>query len=625
MTKRAPGARGSNKEAAVAAGIKALPLQKSFGIKIPVDLVVILGAIAVAIELHWAFWYYLDVDIDAQKLLIETATGGVVAAIYGLMSAPTKAYINAALAVVLSSRAVALLLVSVALVSLICGISIARIRVVWSAGQPDIFVDGQDISTKDWIGLSSRSTSLYGLSFTTKKIEVGDYSQTIHFRPLVSMIYDIPESVIFSSEPKYREIVSLLTLSFYQFVENKFLTDAKNAFDADDTKRFVDLNTVYQILKLCFVESDVARNGDVLLARFEEERASSPWIPLLRACQSYSRADYDVAAAQLETIPENAKSPLLETYIFFRGVNNLRSFVYRISHNGVRDADLMTKVQETFKKATDVTRSGQKGYFQEMALPSAEIFLGISYVYDHDNDKASAAFEGASASTYPDLRARAFSDLGYVTLLRGDLKLAETFFVRALEASPSFPYAETNLGYAYMAEGRYAEARKLFFRLTQDDALKHDSMRDVILSEIAVAHIDTETNVQTAPNPDAYNAPLKEMGIFNYEGTQPAVLRQALVHIAIADRIYMSPDYYGLEILASAMYARAYFEAGSLTGNEDAVAAMAKSRSAFEKVRKTIDPRCFIFSSKTGFFKPVADLVLVDAASSSSASAIPSP
>lgn len=98
------------------------------------------------------------------------------------------------------------------------------------------------------------------------------------------------------------------------------------------------------------------------------------------------------------------------------------------------------------------------------------------------------------------------------------------------------------------------------------------------------------------------------MGIFNYEGMEPPLLRLAMIRLALADRIYMSHDYYGLEMFALAMYARPYFEAQSLGGNAQAAEAASKALVAFRTVAATIDQRCFIFHTTEGFFKPVADL-----------------
>jgi len=70
----------------------------------------------------------------------------------------------------------------------------------------------------------------------------------------------------------------------------------------------------------------------------------------------------------------------------------------------------------------------------------------------------------------------------------------------------------------------------------------------------------------------------------------------------------MSHDYYGLEMFALASTRGANAEARSIKGNPEAAAAAARAVQAFRTVSRTVDPRCFIFHTDEGFFKPVADL-----------------
>jgi hypothetical protein len=61
-------------------------------------------------------------------------------------------------------------------------------------------------------------------------------------------------------------------------------------------------------------------------------------------------------------------------------------------------------------------------------------------------------------------------------------------------------------------------------------------------------------------------------------------------------------------MLALAMYARTYGDAKRLLGNPEASALADTSLKAFKTVATTVDRRCFIFHTRVGFFKPVADL-----------------
>jgi tetratricopeptide (TPR) repeat protein len=465
---------------------------------------------------------------------------------------------------------------------------------------------GSNTDLEGWVDPATNTASAYGHVFATKHLQVGDFSENISFRPLIPLYYEIPESAVFSAQPQYQEIVRLLALSFYQSTESRFLIDASNQIASDVGKKFVDLSSVLAILKLCFGGTDTGRSADILLGTFAQERHESLWLPLLQACVHYAHNEFSAAEASVTTMPTTMHSPLFETAVFFRGVNQLKTFIEKSNNDGNRDLPLLTKARLSFKEAADHADKAEDDFFRKFASGSGHIFEGIAYVYAHDNDSAANSFTQAAKIDYPELRARALSDLGYVTLLRGDLKGAQTYFNSALEADPTFPYAQTNLGYVLLAEERYDAARELFVRLSKDELLKRISPRDVVLSQIAIAHLDNE-KAGANPDPDAYNEPLKEMGIFNYEGVDPPALRLAKIRLVLADKIYMSHDYYGLEMLALAMYALAYRDAKAMASIPEASNVANAALKQF-KVSATVDHRCFIFHVANGFFQPVAEM-----------------
>ena len=45
----------------------------------------LIALIVLFVLAHWMLWYYLELDFDAQKILAETATGGVNGVIYGIL------------------------------------------------------------------------------------------------------------------------------------------------------------------------------------------------------------------------------------------------------------------------------------------------------------------------------------------------------------------------------------------------------------------------------------------------------------------------------------------------------------------------------------------------------------
>ena len=137
--------------------------------------------------------------------------------------------------------------------------------------------------------------------------------------------------------------------------------------------------------------------------------------------------------------------------------------------------------------------------------------------------------------------------------------------------------------------------------------MKQISKRDVVLSQLAIAHLDNE-RPGSQPDPNAYNEPLKELGIFNYEGVTPSTLRLARIRLALADKIYMSHDYYGLEMFALAMYALAYRDAKAIIDIPEANDVANTALKQFKSVSATVDHRCFIFHVADGFFQPVAEM-----------------
>ena len=163
-------------------------------------------------------------------------------------------------------------------------------------------------------------------------------------------------------------------LAFFQSTENRFLSEAKDKFASDDAKKFVDLNAIYQILKLCFTENDVARSGDKLLAVFRQQRTSSPWVPLLRSCLHYSRGEFATAAADVEKVPVGTHSPLLDAFVYFRGVNYLRTFIAKANSGTDHDPLLLTKARSTFVEAEELAQKSTDEYFRQIASGSAQIF-----------------------------------------------------------------------------------------------------------------------------------------------------------------------------------------------------------------------------------------------------------
>ena len=83
------------------------------------------------------------------------------------------------------------------------------------------------------------------------------------------------------------------------FLTDNHSAEAKAKFTTDEGKKFIDLNAVYPVIELCFNGTDVARSGDKLMEALRQQRATSPWLPLLESCLHYARGEFDRAYARV--------------------------------------------------------------------------------------------------------------------------------------------------------------------------------------------------------------------------------------------------------------------------------------------------------------------------------------
>jgi hypothetical protein len=169
-------------------------------------------------------------------------------------------------------------------------------------------------------------------------------------------------------------------LSFYQSTESRFLDDASNQITSDAGKKFVDLSSVLAILKLCFGGTDTGRSADILLGTFTQERQESPWLPLLQACVYYAHNEFAAAEASVTTVPATMNSPFFETAVFFRGVNQLKTFIEKSNNDGDRDLSLLTKSRLSFKEAADQAGKAEDDFFRKFAS-GAVTYLRESHMF----------------------------------------------------------------------------------------------------------------------------------------------------------------------------------------------------------------------------------------------------
>lgn len=323
----------------------------------------------------------------------------------------------------------------------------------------------------------------------------------------------------------------------------------------------------------------------------------------------YGRQDFEGALLELNDPPPS--DPLwAATYRFFKGVNQLKRSTQNLKAGSKPEAAGIDAAIAEFDAAATLLESHKDGGFGSVAHPSAQIFRGIAHVYLRDLDSAKKDFTVplASKSTHPGMRARAYNDLGYVGLASGDVEAAKENFAKALVEDSTFPYARTNLGYAYMADGDYDKAKKAFQEAVDDKQLQVESKRDVVLAEVAIAHLNAETGASSEA-PAAYAKVLKELKLFDFSHVQPYQLRMANIYAELGDKLYQDPNYYGLEVFALAMYSKAYLEAQESRKNGAAPESVDKltahAQQSFKELRTMVAPSWFIFTRNRGFFASI--------------------
>jgi tetratricopeptide (TPR) repeat protein len=570
--------------------------------QVPIEVRNLILLIGLILQVHWLLWYYFDIEFGSEKAFWEVVAGGGVAAIYATSSGGTQEWIKERCQIVIGSLQLSKLLVLSIVAALAIGCLVSRATIALPNGHDTILVDGKKLQVDT--SSSKNTATTYGLSFSTLVLELNAFRTELVLVPFVPKTLRISETDLFADSGAYRELNSLLLLSFFQYLENLFLSKANNIFDSPDGKHFVELNKIYQILKLCFVDQDVARHSEIQLEEYIAEYKHSSWTPLLKACIAYSRRQYDEAASYLESTPKDISVYMAATYHFFRGVN-LLTFSERTIAGQV--STLSDGALAEFRKTNSIL-AGQSGYFTDIARPSAQIFSGITNVYAKNLDDASRLFSVAATATHLDkpkiiVCSRSQSRM----LIRGRLGDAEKYFLEALQKDGTYPLARINLGYIYMAQGKYPAAGEILLQASKDEILKSTSFRDVLLAEAALAHLEIIQAKQPA-NPAVYDGVLKQMNLFNYAGTTPTSLRLAYIHRSLAEQLYTGEKYYGLEIFAAEMYAWSYLEAAEAVADgagSSATESMKLSLQKFTQLKDVIHAGWITTRDDSGFFAAV--------------------
>jgi hypothetical protein len=263
---------------------------------VPIGVVNFFLVISGLVTVAWALWYYLDISFDRIKTLIVVATGGLLGTIYGFLPTEAKKWSEEVFESLFNSSWATIIVGAFAFSIWLLGFLLRRTAIDWKRGKPSIIVDGKHANIKT----DDRAYNVWWFFYHRPALTIGDSTRTIQDKPFVLERIKLTEGEIYSGTPAYLEIANLLRLAFFQYVENRFLSQAKQEFATDTAKAFVGLNLVYNVLRLCFVENDISRTGDLIVERYEAEYPSSAWIPLLRAAAFYGRQDYVSATSVLK-------------------------------------------------------------------------------------------------------------------------------------------------------------------------------------------------------------------------------------------------------------------------------------------------------------------------------------
>lgn len=361
-----------------------------------------------------------------------------------------------------------------------------------------------------------------------------------------------------------REVENAISLSYYQFLEARYLDDAeKLAQEYQKSSRFSDkdklrIDELIRLTRDALTATSSPKDLSPGVARFGRLYGDDPWLPILVAAAHFRQQKYEECSESLGGFKSTTEYPAQATARFFEGVCILRSareLAPDLQETRYRDA--IAAFVEAGKLSDDIVDSNHR----QIAKSSASYFVGIGYFYLKDIQNASKQFELTVGFAKGDIRARALNGLGFTNFILGELETAEAAFLMALEEFPKFPYARTNYGYVLLAKDRYDAAIEIFERNLNDKDLVARSPRDVTLAKLAIGHALELRDKDRFDSNSYYSNVLTEMDFNDFAEISSEKLRYAFISYEMADKIYLDRNYYGLEVFAVAFFAKSYIAA----------------------------------------------------------------
>jgi tetratricopeptide (TPR) repeat protein len=512
---------------------------------------------------------FVQVHFDLQVSTLEAIGLPVAATLVGLffkyLPVEAQEWIGSSVTRFLGSRRTTRMAIGFLVLTILVAISITSVEVSW-AGPPgvQIFKNGQRLTPV--VDDNRHTLDIFIPSFRSTNITIKAYTTSLNPLPLTRSRVIIPFYVTASDIPELGSVENNLDLALLQQTPARYIDEASSrlshlkqtniGISADAIERLED---IVNILHQGFVE---VRQSDIkshLVEAYREKYPYDSWLKPLQATVAFSDSKYDDAIAILNSFNSpGARWPRLSTIGFFKATAYLRlANQHRVNelNNDAAASDLAAAEREYDAIINQMLRSEDHEYVSTIR-PAAYIFRGITAFYQRDYNSARTNFETVIRLDEADsvLKGRAENGIGYLALLRGDLKDASRDFEHALDYDGSIAIARVNIGLLLLIKGQYKEATAHFNRLLNDERIKLKSPRDILLAKLALAHaLDEGGDRQKALG--LYTNLLTSLNQHDYTEVQDAELRWAYIYNAIGAKIYLfNRDYYGLELFALAMF-----------------------------------------------------------------------
>lgn len=348
-----------------------------------------------------------------------------------------------------------------------------------------------------------------------------------------------------------------LAFALFQFQESKYLANARTLIEnqsdmISNRSSLIRLSQILEILELSFSRSDISRTRNVILQQFESDFNEDPWILLLKAVIDHSDNQFSDCAIRLSQPMDdlNAEWPGEIATTFFKGVCSLKAS--REQEDATANHTLGQAFADfTVSEALAATQPDTA--FTTHAEASSIVFQAIINFYQDDIEDAKREFRRASVVAEGSLKARTLSSFGFLEFIDGRMDSAELSLLDALEADPTFAYARSNYGYVLLARDRFIEAEQFFAENANDELLKLNSPRDVLLAQLAIGHARGERGVPREELAEYYSSTLQSAGLRDFRAIYPLKLRLAYQFLEMSEKVYLSKEYYGLEVFAVAL------------------------------------------------------------------------